>query len=94
MSSPVELRRYRVELEVPRVARPQQTTWRTLAIRDSYSEVSDLADYLIESMVLEGIPLALARGWVAKRLRVKPSITATVSGDPEPLPLYSPKIQS
>lgn len=82
-------RKYRIEIEIPRVARPNETTWRGLVVRDNYSEVSDTADYLVQSMVLESIPLAMARRWVKARLRCVPVETRIVSQTPESMPLDS-----
>ena len=80
-------RKYRVEIEVPRVARAGETAWRCLAVKDTYSDVGDVADYLVESMVLAGIPLAMARGWVKSRLRCVPVETRIVSQAAETMPL-------
>ena len=82
-------RQYRVVMEVPRVAHPGRTTWRTLAVKDSYSEAGDLADYLIGSMVLAGIDREVARAWVVNQLRLVPETVTTERQEPESMP-YGP----
>jgi hypothetical protein len=83
-----EVQQYRAEMMVPRVARAG-TTWRTLAVKGSYSEVGDLADYLVGSMTLAGIDRELARTWVAGQLRCVPETVTTAKQEPEAMP-YSP----
>ena len=81
-----ETSQYRVLIEIPRVAR-QGTTWRTIAIRGSYSEVGDLADYLVSSMGLAGIDREAARGWVMAHVKCQPETVTTVKDKPEPMPI-------
>lgn len=85
MKQDPEVRSYRVEMEIPRVAR-DGTTWRTLVVKDSYSEVSDLTDNLLESMALAGISSEEAWTWVTKHLRVIPESRVTTRAEPEPMP--------
>lgn len=81
-----ETSQYRVLVEVPRVAR-QGTTWRTIAIRGAYSEVGDLADYLISSMELGGIDREAARNWVMEHVRCRRETVTTVKDKPEGMPI-------
>lgn len=83
-----EVRRYRVEMEVQRVGLPKgRTSWRTLKVCDNYTEVGDLADYLVDSMELAGITREQAATWVMTRLRVRQMTTTTMHGDAETLPI-------
>lgn len=84
-----EAHQYRIEINVPRVAYPQQTTWKSLMVQQTYTDVGDTADYLVQSMVLEGIPLAMARAWVRNRLRCVPITTTTTVEEPESMPYGS-----
>jgi hypothetical protein len=80
-----EVRGYRVEMEIPRVAR-EGTTWRTLAFKGSYSDVGDLADYLMGSLELAGVDREVARAWVTEHLRCVPETSVTTRSEPETMP--------
>lgn len=77
---------YRVYVQVPHMYR-EGTRGRLLTTRDSYSDVGDLADYLVESMVHSGIDRDQARAWVATHLDVRRVETEISMSTPEPMPM-------
>jgi hypothetical protein len=78
---------YQVYVQVPNLHR-KGLRGRLLATRDSYSEVGDLADYLISSMVDSGISPEQATSWIQLYLDVRKVEHETIMGTPEHLPLH------
>jgi hypothetical protein len=77
---------YRIYVQVTNLHRPG-TRGRLLTTRDSYSEVGDVADYLISSMAHSGIPREQARAWAETHLDVRKVEHEVVMGEPESMPL-------
>lgn len=65
----VQRHTYRIEVQVPRVARPDTTTWRTVVPPAPFNVASDAGTHLRESLLLWGFSEAEVNAWFATHVR-------------------------
>lgn len=61
--------RYRIEVQVPRVASPGRTTWRSLVPPLPFDEASNAGTHLRDSLILWGFDEAEVNAWFATHVR-------------------------